>query len=212
MKELNMLRRSTVSNRTLSNWIMDAGLFLTALIAILSGIYFLIFPDGGYKGGRNPYYGIQIIFDRDGWTWIHTWIGLGMVLVALIHLIFHWKWVVNTTKRIVRSMDKGKAGGNRGSWLNTLVNSTLALAFLVCSITGVYLLIVPGSKCGLNVDPMILFSRTVWELLHTWSGILFVSAALTHFVIHWGWVTKVTRKIFRKQELVTLQPVVIESN
>jgi len=48
--------------------------------------------------------------------------------------------------------------------------------------------------------------------MHTWSGVIFISAAVTHFIIHWGWVTKVTRKIFKKQEMVSLQPVVSESN
>jgi len=27
----------------------------------LSGIYFLVLPTGGYQGGRNPYYGIQVL-------------------------------------------------------------------------------------------------------------------------------------------------------
>ena len=207
-----MQSRNKVSNRTRNNWILDAGLFLSALIAILSGVYFLIFPDGGYKGGRNPYYGIQIIFDREGWEWMHTWIGLAMVVVALIHLIFHWKWVVNTTKRIGSSIIERKSTGNRASWMNVLVDGALALGFIVCSASGIYLLIVPGTKGGLIADPMILFSRTVWELMHTWSGVIFISAAVTHFIIHWGWVTKVTRKIFKKQEMVSLQPVVSESN
>lgn len=207
-----MLNRNKVSNRTRNNWILDAGLFLSALIAILSGIYFLVFPDGGYKGGRNPYYGIQIIFNREGWEWMHTWIGLAMVVIALIHLIFHWKWVVNTTKRIDRLIVERKSTGNRASRMNVLVDGMLALGFIVCSTSGIYLLIVPGTKGGLIPDPMILFSRTVWELMHTWSGVILIGAAVTHFIIHWGWVTKVTRKIFKKQEMVSLQPVVSESN
>ena len=207
-----MINRNKVSSRTRNNWFLDAGLFFTSMIAVVSGIYFLFFPDGGFKGGRNSYYGIQIIFFREGWEWIHTWISLGMVVIALFHLLFHWKWVVNTTKRVVRSIMAGKPGGNKGSWLNMIVDGLLALGFFVCSVTGVYLLIVPGTKGGLIPDPMILFSRTVWEILHTWSGVLFISAAVTHFLIHWGWVTKVTKKIFIKQEVVTLHPVSSESH
>ena len=206
-----MTNRNKVSKRTRNNWLLDAGLFLTSLIAIVSGIYFLVFPDGGYKGGRNPFFGIQIIFFREGWEWIHTWISLGMVIIALIHLLFHWKWVVNTTKRVARSIVSGKPGGNKGSWLNLTVDGLLGLAFLVCSVTGVYLFMVPGTKGGLIPDPMILFSRTMWEILHTWSGILFISAGVSHFLIHWGWVTKVTKKIFIKQEVVTLHPVPSET-
>ena len=79
---------------------MDLGLFLTAVVTILSGIYFLYLPDGGFQGGRNPLYGIRIIFLRETWEWLHTWIGVAMVVIALIHLLFHWKWVVNMVKRV----------------------------------------------------------------------------------------------------------------
>lgn len=196
-----------VSKLTRNNWILDAGLLITALVASLSGIYFLIFPDGGYKGGRNPFYGIQIIFERAGWEWMHTWISLAMIVIALIHLIFHWKWVVNTTKRVVRSIKERQPNGNKASWNNILLNGILGVGFLICTISGIYFLLTPDSKGGLNADPMILFSRSVWDIIHTWSGVAFIGAALIHFVIHWGWVAKVTRKIFIKQKFNTLQPV-----
>jgi hypothetical protein len=199
-----------VSNLTRNNWILDTGLFLTALVASLSGIYFLVFPDGGYKGGRNPYYGIQIIFERAGWEWMHTWISLAMIVIALVHLIFHWKWVVNTTKRIGRVILERKPNGNRASWTNTLVDGCLGLGFLVCAISGIYLFFVPHTKGGLIADPMILFSRTAWDIIHTWSGVVFISAALIHFMIHWGWVAKVSRKMFTRQNPNTLQPVISE--
>lgn len=202
---MNEVRK--VSKLTRNNWILDAGLFLTALVASLSGIYFLIFPDGGYKGGRNPYYGIQIIFERAGWEWMHTWISLAMIVIALVHLIFHWKWVVNTTKRIGRSIIERKPNGSKASWTNTLVNGVLGFGFLICTISGIYFLLAPHTKGGLIADPMILFSRTVWDIIHTWAGVAFIGAALIHFVIHWGWVAKVTHKIVKKQELNILQPV-----
>jgi hypothetical protein len=202
---MNEVRKVSILTR--NNWILDAGLLLTALVASFSGIYFLIFPDGGYKGGRNPFYGIQIIFEREGWEWMHTWISLAMIVIALVHLVFHWKWVINTTKRIGRSIIERKPNGNRASWMNTLVDGILGLGFLICTISGIYFLLTPDSKGGLNADPMFLFSRSVWDILHTWSGVAFIGAALIHFVIHWGWVTKVTRKIFKKQEFTTLQPV-----
>jgi hypothetical protein len=44
-------------------------------------------------------------------------------------------------------------------------------------------------------DPMILFSRTTWDLIHTWSGVALIVAAVIHFAIHWRWVTKVTRNV-----------------
>lgn len=200
-----MENKSTGSPKTRRNWIIDAGLFVGALIASISGIYFLIFPDGGYMGGRNPYYGIQILFDRTGWEWIHTWLSLGMIAIALVHIVLHWKWLVSTTKRVGRRVFlRQNSHMNSKGWQNVLVDGLIAVSFILCAASGVYFLFVGESKGGLVADPMFLFSRTVWDLIHTWSGVLFISGGIVHFAIHWGWVTKVTRKMFVKKSFKTL--------
>ena len=61
-----------VSKQTKNNWLLDAGLFISAVLAALSGIYFLYLPVAGFQGGRNPMYGITILFTRDGWDALHT--------------------------------------------------------------------------------------------------------------------------------------------
>lgn len=189
----------TVSNKTRTNWILDAGLFLGAIIASISGIYFLIFPDGGYMGGRNPYYGIKVIFDRSGWEWIHTWLSLGMVAIALIHIVLHWKWIVSTSKRVARdTFTSKKSNMNAKGLQNVLVDGLVALSFLICAISGVYFIFAGENRGGLAVGSMFLFSRTIWEIIHTWSSVVFISGGIVHFAIHWGWVTKVTRKMFRR--------------
>jgi len=192
-----MQNKNTGSNKTRRNWIVDAALLVGTLIASLSGVYFLIFPDGGYMGGRNPYYGIRIIFDRTGWEWIHTWLSLGMIAIALLHIILHWKWVVSTTKRVARDIfTRHKSNMNSKGWQNVIVDGAIGVGFIISAISGVYFLFVGESRGGLVPDPMFLFSRTAWDLIHTWSSVLFISGFLMHFAIHWGWVTKVTRKIF----------------
>jgi hypothetical protein len=62
-------------------------------------------------------------------------------------------------------------------------------------VTGIYLLFVPGGPQSALYDPMILFGRTTWDLIHTWSGVILGIAGLIHFAIHWKWVIKVSRKI-----------------
>jgi hypothetical protein len=211
-----MEAKRKVSTKTRNNWILDAGLFVGAIIASISGIYFLIFPDGGYMGGRNPYYGIKIIFDRTGWEWIHTWLSLGMVAIALIHIVLHWKWILSTTKRVVRDIFTSKKSDmNAKGWQNVLVDGLVAVCFLICAISGVYYIFAGESRGGLAADPIFLFSRTTWEVIHTWSSVVFISAGIVHFAIHWGWVTKVTRKVFRRvtgeSKQTVLEQVVFEN-
>ena len=169
-----MSRRISMSTQTRKNWLIDAVLFVAALVAALSGIYFLFVPSGGYQGGRNPLYELTILFSRHGWDDLHTWSGVLMIAAVAIHLAIpsHLKWIKMTGKRIVnavRSRDVtiplapagGFQGGGNSDW-----------------------------------DPGLLLNRTTWDLIHTWSGVILVVAAVIHFAIHWRWVENITKRFF----------------
>lgn len=183
-----------LSGKTQKNWWVDALLFVSGLAAILSGIYFLAFPEGGYRGGRNPYYDLQILFSRHTWEDVHTWTGIAMIVAALIHLIIHLRWVTGMVRRTWNEF-AGRCGclNPRGRW-NLVLNSFMAFSFLLTAFSGVYFLFVPGGKWA--VDPMFIVSRTTWDLIHTWAGITFIATAIIHFAIHWRWIINVTRKMF----------------
>ena len=42
---------------------------------------------------------------------------------------------------------------------------------------------------------IFLFTRTTWDLIHTWAAIVLIAAAVVHFAIHWRWIVNVTRRI-----------------
>jgi hypothetical protein len=189
-----MLDRGYIAPQTSRNWLVDAGLFIGALIASITGIYFLFLPVGGYQGGRNLMYGVQILFERETWENLHTWFGIWMIVAAVIHIILHWKWFVSMAKRIFSEITQRKTRFNPRSRYNLLINLGVGLGFILAAISGIYMFFVPGGKYGIP-DPMIIFTRTTWDFIHTWSGIVMIVAAVIHFWIHWKWVTKVTRKI-----------------
>lgn len=193
-----MQKRVSVSPQTRNNWFIDFILLAGAMIASITGIYFLFFPVGGYQGGRNPLYGITILFERETWDNLHTWFGILMIVAAVVHIVLHWRWFLSMFKRIAHEIRYREPRFNSSSRYNLAINFAVGLGFFLAAISGVYLLFVPGGRNAIP-DPQILFSRTAWDLIHTWSGILMISAAVVHFAIHWKWVTKVTRKIFRSQ-------------
>jgi hypothetical protein len=185
--------KQAISKQTQKNWWIDAGLFISALIAVLSGIYFLFLPSGGFQGGRNPLYNLQILFTRQTWDDVHTWAGVAMIAVAVIHLAIHWKWVASMSRRTWNELT-GKCGclNPRGRW-NLILNSMVAISFILTAISGVYFLFVTGGRWA--IDPMFLFARTTWDLIHTWAGVSFIVTVIIHLAIHRKWVTKVTRKM-----------------
>ncbi len=183
----------TVSKQTQKNWWIDAVLFSSAIVAVVSGVYFLFLPLGGFQGGRNPLYNFQILFDRHTWDDLHTWGGIAMIAAAIIHLIIHWSWVVSMARRAWNELTgRGSSMNSRGR-MNLILNAIVAISFLITAVSGVYLLFVPGGRWV--ADPMILFARTTWDLIHIWAGVILTITAIFHFAIHWKWVTKVTRKM-----------------
>ena len=94
-----MTIKKSVSKQTRDNWIIDAGLFLSAVMAILSGAYFLYLPVGGYQGGRNPAYIAEIFgMNKDLWIDIHTWTGYAFVILVLVHLLLHATFIKNIVR------------------------------------------------------------------------------------------------------------------
>ena len=189
-----MTKTRGVSRQTSNNWLIDSALFLGAVVASITGVYFLFFPVGGYQGGRNPMYGTKILFERETWDDLHTWFGIAMIIAATVHIVVHWNWIVNMVKRITHEIVRRERRLNRRSRFNVGINALIGLSFLVTAASGIVLLFTPGGRNFTSLS-LFFFNRTTWDLIHTWSGIMMIISAVLHFTIHWGWVTKVSRKV-----------------
>jgi cytochrome b subunit of formate dehydrogenase len=193
-----MSERKVVQTR--KKWLLDAIIFLSGLVAALSGIYFLFVPSGGYQGGRNPMYGVTILFSRHTWEDLHTWSGVLMIAIAVLHFAIHWRWVKVMSKRTVKALLSRETKLSKGPRLNVAINLLVAISFLLTAVSGIYFLFAPsgGFQGGRNTvwDPMFLFSRTTWDLIHTWAGLVFIGAVAVHFWIHWQWIKSMTGRFF----------------
>jgi len=140
-----MKTRRIVSAQTQNNFFIDSFLFTAGVITALSGIYFLLLPVSGYQGGRNPYYGINILFDRHTWSDIHIWAGVAILALAALHIPLHWKWIVSMTKRAMKLII-GRSKMNASTKFNLGVNIFLGLSALISGLSGLYFLLVPGAS------------------------------------------------------------------
>jgi hypothetical protein len=187
------MRKSNLSPKLRYNWLIDALLFLGALLAVLTGIYFLVYPVGGYMGGRNPDYGVIFIFGRETWEVLHDWTGIAMIAAALIHIVFHWKWILGTLKRIFRTVShKAERFGNRLFW-TIVVDAFIAIGFLLSAISGLYFFFAIKDANWLLLD-------TTWDTVHTWSSDVMIMAAFIHILLHWDWIKNITAKMFGKKK------------
>jgi len=195
-------KRTSVSTTTLNRWWLFLLLTVTGIAIFLSSVYFLYFPVG-FQGGRNPDYGTIIVFGREMWDAIHLWSGIGMIIVMVIHIAVHDKWILAMAKRFFQGKTKGIKSLNWKAQFNILLDVVAALSFLVVAISGVVLLFLPSGRSFEVVDGFLL-SKATWDIIHTWSGVVMLIAAILHFYIHWKWITKVTGRVIGKKKTVIL--------
>jgi hypothetical protein len=192
-----MNKKRIFSAQTRTNILLDMSLFVSGLVTGLSGIYFLFLPSGGYQGGRNSLYDITIFFECHTWGDIHTWASIIIITLAALHIPLHWGWIIKMTQSGFRSL-VGKRKLNNYSQFNLAVNILVGLSGLICGLSGLYFLLVSSvSQTSLLGDSGWIFSRLTWDLIHTWSGVVMIAAAVFHFGIHWKWVVKVIGKYWR---------------
>lgn len=87
---------------------MKKGMYLFSLVSIMlfggliemvSGfILWFVLPSGAGRGSQGlAYLGLT----RHTWIDIHDWVAIALVVVVVIHIAIHWKWMVRMTRQIV---------------------------------------------------------------------------------------------------------------
>lgn len=187
--------KPTISPQTRNNWFIVSLLTLSSLPLIISSLYFLFLPQGGYRGGRNPAFGFILFFDRNTWDLLHTWSGVVLIAAAAIHIPLHWSWIAAMTKRIFKIVLGQCESMNARGQFNLLLNGLLGLSGLVAAVSGLIFLFFPGGRGEQAIPAALLFERATWDVIHTWAGTATIAAGVLHFAIHWRWILKVTRNL-----------------
>jgi hypothetical protein len=87
-----------MSRKARINFALDAIIAVAFLLSAVSGIILYLVP-GGYQGGRNPYYGREVLgIGHHTWSDWHTWGSFVMIAGVLLHLALHWRWIVCMVK------------------------------------------------------------------------------------------------------------------
>jgi hypothetical protein len=89
-------------NRSRLNYLLDAVIGLAFALSSVTGLAFLLMGQGGYQGGRNPGFRTALLgLSRATWSDLHTWASVVMLVGIVVHVAFHWKWIVCVTKNML---------------------------------------------------------------------------------------------------------------
>jgi len=196
-----MKTNKLISKATRKRYLIDFAMFILFIGVAASSLYFLYVP-GGYQGGRNPRFNMSIIFDRETWEEIHIWTSMILSAILFIHILLHAKWIKDVFFKYIQLWKKSVRTRNRMRLLNILDDRISAVFFIICLFSGLVLFFIPGGK-GTAYIEFLSITRDVWKGIHTWSGIGMLAGVIVHLIIHWGWIKKVSGKLFSLQNMPT---------
>lgn len=113
---------------------------------------------------------------------VHEWVGLGLVLVFLVHVAAHVDWVADAVRSALRDPAWGRTG-------NMVLDAGIAVAFMVCVVSGVLV-----SGAVLPAFGYYAQGYYFWDPLHAISAKVLLALLLVHVVVHARWLMRFAKK------------------
>ncbi|MFX1536410.1 MAG: DUF4405 domain-containing protein [Promethearchaeota archaeon] len=175
----------SMNRKKVVNYFLDITQLLTFLAVFITGIY--LFPDilSSFGIDYNALSVTELVI------LIHIWIGLLIGILALVHVVLHWKWIVIMTKLVVKKLKTKRLTRKNRNMTNYFINWGLVLSSVIVFITGVIKF--PGFLQFLRIKPRALLPMYEINLLHDWVGLVAGVLVLVHFALHWTWVVSTTK-------------------
>lgn len=113
---------------------------------------------------------------------IHELLGLAFGAGILVHIILHWRWILNVTLHFFEKLFHSSRG-------NYVLNLALFVDALVMVITGIAISRTLGLRLGLGRESEFLLMRL--HLLSSYGSLILVGL---HVAVHWKWIVTHSQK------------------
>jgi len=106
---------------------------------------------------------------------VHEWFGLAFGAAVAAHLVLHWDWSIQATKRLFTR--------SRGVRLNYAVDAFLFVALTASVLSGLLMSRHVLPSVGLPSEP-----ERGWREIHSLAANASVAAIGAHLGLHWSWI------------------------
>ena len=138
---------------------------------------------------------------------IHEWLSLAFSAAIVIHLLFHWKWIVSLTTEYFKKVF-------HRSRLNYIVDLLFFAAMVGAMLSGLLISKDVLSTLGIQVGEV---SRG-WKSIHNLASDASLILLGIHFALHWKWIVASVGRyaanpiasLFRRADTLLAQPVRID--
>jgi hypothetical protein len=150
-----MQTSSPKPSRTTINYLVDLTIFLAFLVAM------------------NPHMtGLAL----------HEWLSLAFGSAVITHLLLHWQWIVEVTRRFFVQV-------TTQARLNYIINLLFFIDMTIVIVTGVMI-----SESALPTLGITLAQSFLWRGLHNLSANVALVLFGVHIALHWRWIVTTTKR------------------
>jgi cytochrome b len=133
---------------------------------------------------------------------LHEWLGLLLAVLFMAHVLLHWSWVAETTRRLFGQVAQQAR-------INYILNVGLLIAMT--------LVIGSGLMISHTVLPFFGLSGAsggFWRMLHEVAADAVIWIVALHIALHWSWIANtfhryVVQAFRRPVAAGTVQPTVV---
>lgn len=131
---------------------------------------------------------------------IHEWLSLALGVTLLVHLLWHWDWIINVGKRYFRRLF-------HISRLKFAVDLLFLVAFVLVMLSGILISRSILPLFGIQTD-----HRSVWRVLHSLSADLSLLLLAIHLGLNWDWIVCTLKRYLWKPLWAKVRGVSLEAN
>jgi cytochrome b len=150
-----MKQTATQPDRNKTNMIVDSAIFLAFLVAMA------------------PHFSGMAV---------HEWLGIAFGAAITTHLLLHWQWIVEITKRFF-----GKAQWS--ARINYMLNILLFIDITLIIFSGLMI-----SEVALPLVGIQLAQSGSWRGIHGTAANLFLVLVGLHVALHWHWIVNMFKR------------------
>ena len=107
---------------------------------------------------------------------VHEWLGIGLGVAIMTHLLLHWQWIVQITRRLL-----GKVPWS--ARLNYVVNCLFFVDMTLIIFTGIMI-----SEQALPLFGIEMPRNMTWRQVHFLASDFMVFILAAHVALHWKWI------------------------
>jgi len=126
---------------------------------------------------------------------VHEWFAVAAGVVLIVHILFHWDWVVNVSKTFINKLI-------HESRFNYLVDALLLVDYVLVFLSGLAI-----SRSVMVALGISLPAGPAWREFHSLSANLALFLTGLHFAMHWKWfVNAIQRYILTPMHSMAAHP------